>query len=197
LGRLRLERAALTLIKASQLRPHLVAGDYIEIELKESVGGDSYEGFVVGLTDSFLLMENFSGWTTDGVCIFPLKYINAITHDQVRKDRQAILTWKGVTPTEAFDWLNLSGFKTLFASALAVGATVGVHDDDGLEIGVVLAVFEDRVRLKVISTGGAWLEEPLDFPFDEIVIVETGDEYSSLLRRYAERTDQASDVRRP
>lgn|GEM_PF-2865401 len=196
MGRLRLERAALTLIKASQLRPHLVAGDYIEIELKESVGGDSYEGFVVGLTDGFLLMENFSGWTTDGVCIFPLKHIDAITHDQVRKDRQAILTWKGATPTEAFDWLNLSGFKTLFTSALAVGATVGVHDDDGLEIGVVLAVFEDRVRLKVISTGGAWLEEPLDFPFDEIVIVETGDEYSSLLRRYAERTDQASDVRR-
>eukprot|EP01030_Chromulinospumella_sphaerica_P020764 gene20764-20689_t len=49
--------AALTLTIASRLRPHLVAGDYIEICLKEAVGDTLHEGFVVGLTGEFVLLE--------------------------------------------------------------------------------------------------------------------------------------------
>ena len=40
-----------------------MAGDYIEIELKDSAGGEAHEGFLVGLTDSFALLEVFEAWT--------------------------------------------------------------------------------------------------------------------------------------
>jgi hypothetical protein len=42
------------------------------------------------------------------------------------------------------------------------------------------------VRLKLIDGGGKWIDEPLDYPFTDIVMVETGDQYSTVLRRYAE-----------
>ena len=163
-----------------------MAGDYIEIELKDSVGGEAHEGFLVGLTDSFALLEVFEAWSGDGVRIIPLKHVETVARDDIHADRQKILAWNGVTPTEAFDWLNLSGFRPLFASALAVDATVCLHDGDEMEVGKVLAVFDDRVRLKLIDGAGAWVEEPLDYPFADIVVVETGDQYSTVLRRYAE-----------
>jgi hypothetical protein len=163
-----------------------VAGDYIEIELKESTGGEAHEGFLVGLTDSFALLEVFEAWTGDGVRIIPLKHVEAVVRDPIHADRQKILAWNGVTPTEAFDWLNLSGFRALFASALAVDATVCLHDGEEMEVGKVLAVFDDRVRLSLIDGAGAWMTEPLDYPFEDIVVVETGDQYSTVLRRYAE-----------
>jgi hypothetical protein len=163
-----------------------VAGDYIEITLKDSAGGEEHEGFVVGLTGGFVLLEVFEAWTSDGVRIIPLANIEAVTRDPIHQDRQAILAWNGAVPTEAFDWLNLSGFRALFASALAVDATVCLHDEDEMEVGKVLAVFDDHVRLQLIDGAGAWMEEPLDYPFEDIVMVETGDQYSTVLRRYAE-----------
>ena len=186
MGGLRLERAALTLTTASRLRPHLVAGDYIEIVLKDEVGGEEHEGFIVGLTAGFVLLEVFEAWSSDGVRIIPLDQIETVSRDPIHKDRQAILAWNGATPTEAFDWLNLSGFRALFASALAVDATVCLHDGDEMEVGKILAVFDDCVRLKLIDGAGAWMAEPLDYPFEDIVMVETGDQYSTVLRRYAE-----------
>lgn len=173
-----------------------MAGDYIEITLKADSGDTDHEGFIVGLTDDFVLLEVFEAWTGDGVRIIPLKHIEAVTRDDIHADRQKILVWNGVTPTEAYDWLNLASFRTLFASALAVDATVCVHDGDDMEVGKVLAVFDDRVRLKLIDGAGAWVEEPMDYPFEDVVSVETGDEYSTVLRRYAERTDEASKARR-
>ncbi|MDO9335542.1 MAG: hypothetical protein Q7T61_04020 [Caulobacter sp.] len=166
-----------------------MAGDYIDITLKDSAGGEAHEGFVVGLTGGFVMLESFEAWTGDGVRIIPLEHIEEVVREQIHKDRQAILVWNGATPTEAYDWLNLSGFRALFASVLAVDATVCLHDEDEVEVGKVLAVFDDRVRLKLIDGGGAWVDEPLDYPFADIVMVETGDQYSSVLRRYAERAE--------
>ncbi len=163
-----------------------MAGDYIEITLKDEVGGEEHEGFIVGLTGGFVLLEQFEAWTSDGVRIIPLIHIAGVVREEIHRDRQAILAWNGVTPTEAFDWLNLSGFRAMFASALAVDATVCLHDEDEVEVGKVLAVFDDRVRLKLIDGGGGWIDEPLDYPFEDIVMIEAGDQYSSVLRRYAE-----------
>jgi hypothetical protein len=154
--------------------------------LKEAAGDTEHEGFVIGLTDRFVLLEVFEAWTGDGVRILPLEYVDTVARDDIHADRQKILAWNGVTPTEAFDWLNLASFRTLFASALAVDATVCVHDGDDMEVGKVLAVFDDRVRLKLIDGAGAWVEEPIDYPFADVVTVETGDQYSTVLRRYAE-----------
>lgn len=140
----------------------------------------------MGLTSEFVLLEVFEAWTGDGVRILPLKHVETVLREPIHADRQRILAWNGVTPTEAYDWLNLSGFRPLFASALAVDATLCVHDADEMEVGKVLAVFDDRVRLKLIDGAGDWMEEPIDYPFDEIVMVETGDQYGTVLRRYAE-----------
>ncbi len=163
-----------------------MAGDYIDLALKDSAGGEEHEGFIVGLTDTFVMIESFEAWTGDGVRIIPLAHIDGVMREEIHQDRQAILVWNGATPTESYDWLNLSGFRALFASVLSVDATVCVHDEDEVEVGKVLAVFDDRVRLKLIDGGGKWIDEPLDYPFTDIVMVETGDQYSTVLRRYAE-----------
>jgi hypothetical protein len=164
----------------------MASGDFVSIVTPETPEV-SYDGFIVGLSEAFVLLQNIESWRMDGVRVFPLGRVKAVEHDEVRTGQQAVLEWRGIDRADRYEWLDLSGFQALFQSAKARDATVVVHDDEVCDLGAVIAVTETAVELRPIDTGGKWDEEPWSVPYEDIWRVDIGDDYSKVLRAYADR----------
>ncbi|NBB17105.1 hypothetical protein GVN21_17200 [Caulobacter sp. SLTY] len=163
----------------------MASGDYVSIVTPDDT---SYDGFVIALSDAFVLLQNIESWRVDGVRVFPLGQIAEIRHDDVRKGQQAVLEWRGVDRGDRYEWLDLGDFQALFESVRARGVTVVVHDEEVCDLGVVIAATAAAVELRPIDTGGNWEDEPWSVSYDDIWHVGIGDDYSAVLRAYADRT---------
>lgn len=160
------------------------AGDYLSIIAPDET---AYDGFVIGLSGAFVLLQNVEDWRLDGVRAFPLSQIADIRHDDVKRGQQAVLEWRRIDRSDRYEWLDLSGFPGLFESARARGATVVVHDEEVCDLGVVIAAGDSAVVLRTIDTGGNWEEEPWSVDYQDIWQVCLGDAYSDVLRAHADR----------
>jgi hypothetical protein len=83
--------------------------------------------------------------------------------------------------------VRLGGWQDLFKSLQFKEKFVVVSAEDGTEVGLVDAIEADCVVIKAIDPGGNWQADEVEWPFDDITLVQFDDSYSRTLQRYVEK----------
>ncbi len=159
-------------------------GTYVRLGLEE--GG--HEGFIVGLSKQFVLLQAIHEWQDVGALIVPVEMVEECETSEFHDAQLRILDFNSVRRTKRYAWVKLGSYADLFQSLKVRNKFVVVSLEEDADVGQVVSVSKESVDLKGVDPGGNWIEEELDCPFDEITLIQFDDSYSRTLQRYVERT---------
>ena len=163
-------------------------GCYLDLIGDSDDGSDKSSGFIVGLNTHFVVLQSIEDWHSDGIEIFPLNRVDRYLCDDLKKKQQKILAWHGVKRTNQYDWVDLSGYKELFLSIRGNAKSVFIADDEDAEVGEISEVRDHSVLLRGIDATGSWIEDRIEFSFEDILHTSVDDEYSRVLKKFADAT---------
>lgn len=165
------------------LQQALAQGTYVRLSLEEG----SHEGFVVGLSQTFVLLQAIHEWNDVGAMIFPFDAVEDCDVSDFHDDQLKILDFNSVKCTKRYAWVKLNSYADLFKSLKIKNKFVVVSLEDEADVGQIASISSDSVDLKAVDPGGNWIEELLDCPYEEITLIQFDDSYSRVLQRYVER----------
>lgn len=165
------------------LQTPLNDGTFIRLNMED--GG--HEGFVVGLSSAFVLLQAIYEYQDMGALIVPLANIEGFDVSDYHDDQLKILAFNSIKRTKRYSWVKLASFADLFQSLKAKGKFVVISVEDEADVGQIEAVHGESVDLKAVDPGGNWIEGALECAFDDITLVQFDDSYSRVLQRYVER----------
>jgi len=162
----------------------------IKVITDKKSGSEQHWVFVIGLSNRFVATNEMLAWRSDGLRIYPIERISKFVLDDKLKNSQEILKWNGVNVSTIYDWLDLGTFQSLFNSIKMNKKTIAIILGDIAEVGEVRFTTHKTVNLKALDAHGQWLEEMSTVSFDEISSICIDDEYSTILRAYADEIEQ-------
>lgn len=165
------------------LQQPLNDGTFIRLNMADG----SHEGFVVGLSASFALLQAIHEYQDVGALIVPLGNIEDFDVSDYHDDQLKILAFNSIKRTKRYSWVRLGSFAELFLSLKLKNKFVVISVEDEADVGQIAAVHADGVDLKAVDPGGKWMNEELECAFDDITLVQFDDSYSRVLQRYVER----------
>ncbi|MGA9659213.1 MAG: hypothetical protein WBQ60_08970 [Asticcacaulis sp.] len=169
------------------LQDALSKGTYVRLSLEDG----SHEGFIVGLSSAFVLLQAIHEWQDVGAMIIPVEAVEDCDVSDFHDDQLKILEFNSVKYTKRYAWVKLNSYPELFKSLKLKNKFIVVSLEDEADVGLIDAIHADSIDLKAIDPGGNWVEERLDCPFDEISLIQFDDSYSRVLQRYVERKAKA------
>lgn len=168
----------------NDLQQALETGSYVRLNLED--GG--HEGFVIGLSNSFVMLQAIYEWQDYGAMVIRLDAVESCDVSEYQQDQLKIIEFNSVKRTKRYGWVNLTGFEALFKSLAPKNKFVVLSIDDEAEVGLISEITNDAVTLKAVDPGGNWIDEAEECPYDDIVSVQFDDNYSRVLQRYVERS---------
>ncbi|MGN6365158.1 hypothetical protein [Asticcacaulis taihuensis] len=165
------------------LQKALNAGTYVRLTLADG----EHEGFVIALSPALVLLQAIHEWQDVGALVAPVETVEAVEISDYHDDQLKILDFNSVKRTKRYGWVRLGGWQDLFKSLQFKEKFVVVSAEDGTEVGTVDAIEADCVVIKAIDPGGNWLPDEIEWPYDDITLVQFDDSYSRTLQRYVEK----------
>ena len=162
------------------IREWIAAGECIDITLFDET--ESSDGIALAVSDTFVAILCVDQWHADGVKIFPLDKITAI---EPCPERRKILAWNGVETTNRYFWLDLESYAGLFQSLKKRDQFITVEDEEELDVGLVAAIGPDFVKLTAIDPDGDWVEDLVEYPYQDITTIWVDCEYANVLGTYS------------
>lgn len=175
------------MIAAQDLKDAFEAGHCLTLISDQRDGNSDYFGYIVGLSDHFVMLQTVEDWHSNGIQVFPLTRLHSLELSDVDQARMKILAFNGVGRIDGYDWVNLSSFVELLWSLKSNDRTVFLSDNDEAEVGDILDVKKTHLTLKAIDAMGLRVEEPVEFYYSNITYVQFDDEYTRVLKKYADR----------
>jgi len=167
----------------ANLRQACDQGSYVRLQIED--GG--HEGFIVGMSAQFVLVQAIYEWQDYGAMVIPIERIEACETSEFHDDQVRILDFNSVKRTKRFAWVKLGGYPDLFRSLKAKSRFVVLSQDDEADVGEIAEVTADSVTLKAVDPGGNWIEDELEFAYEDITLIQFDDNYSRVLQRYVAR----------
>jgi hypothetical protein len=162
----------------------MTANAYVRLSLPD---GD-HEGFIITLSPTLVLLQAIHEWQDVGALIAPVDLIEAVEISDYHDDQMKILDFNSVKRTKRYAWVRLGNWVDVFKSLQFKEKFVVLSaGDDSADVGKIDTVEDDLVVLKAIDPGGNWLADEIEWPFDDIILVQFDDSYSRTLQRYVER----------
>lgn len=159
---------------------------YIEITVDDEGDNDKYNGIVVALSELFVAIIEIDDFHADGISIIPISRIEKINCGQSQRNKKSILIYNGLKIDDGFGWLQLENFKELFECIQKSGQTVFVSANEDCEAGYVKSSDDNIVLLKACTPSGVYSDDPAFVQHKNIYAINLGDEYSSVLCKYAD-----------
>ena len=158
-----------------------------ETFIRLNMADGSHEGFVVGLSASFVLLQAIHEYQDVGALIVPLDNIEDFDVSDYHDDQLKILAFNSIKRTKRYSWVRLGSFAELFKSLKVKNKFVVISMDDEADVGQIDAVHAESVDVRAVDPGGNWIEGALECAFEDITLVQFDDSYSRVLQRYVER----------
>ncbi|WP_303830378.1 hypothetical protein [Asticcacaulis taihuensis] len=165
------------------LQKALNAGTYVRLTLADG----EHEGFVIALSPALVLLQAIHEWQDVGALVAPVETVEAVEISDYHDDQIKILDFNSVKRTKRYGWVRLGGWQDLFKSLQFKEKFVVVSAEDGTEVGLIDTIEADCVVIKAIDPGGNWQADEVEWPFDDITLVQFDDSYSRTLQRYVEK----------
>lgn len=168
---------------ANHLHDALASETYVRLNLEDG----SHEGFIVGLSDTLVLLQAIYEWQDAGALVVRVEQVESCDVSDYQDDQVKILNFNSVKRTKRFSWVRLNGFADLFRSLQPKNRFVVVSIEDEADVGQIESIAPDHVVLKAVDPGGNWLEDEIECPYEAITSVQFDDNYSRVLQRYIEK----------
>lgn len=179
----------------ASLTAAMATGDYTRV-LTKSAPGTYYDGYVVGLSETFVLLHVVSeSVLLNGYSVFPLRELTlATTNNRFFKHRA--LQIENIKPS-APSSVELENWQTLLAAIdvhfPVLSLELGYRTSRRYSLGRVADIKKRSVRLREISPSAAWQETPVKYRFADITRVDFGGRYEAALWRVAQSELSRSD----
>ena len=160
----------------NDLKSALDTGRFVRLNVED--GG--HEGFVIGLSPTFVMLQAIYEWQDYGALVFRLDTVESCDTSDYHDDQLKIIEFNSVKRTKRYGWVNLSSFEALFKSLKPKGKFVVVSVEDEADVGLVEDIGPDAITLKAVDPGGNWIDEIADCPYDDITSVQFDDNYSRV-----------------
>jgi hypothetical protein len=155
--------------------------------VRAAAKGTTYTGFVVGLSDEFVLLHVYDSYLVclDGYCVFPLREVRkARPWDERRSFAYRALRVKGIRAAAPNGVVLDEGMPALLASVDAHFPLTMLKLDhqhpDRCFVGRVAKLGSKSVTLRQISPGARW-RRTREFRYDDITRVDFADGYAEAL----------------
>lgn len=171
------------------LQQYLERKHYISVLRAVGEHEESISGVPVGLSRSFLVMQEVSEFYLYGYCIIPIKSILEVGYDATHQFIERIMVSEGIMDqVKAKHALDLTNWKTVFEGLMATGLSVTLQcedDDEDYEfIGPVKRVDADAAWVHCFDSEGVLEESWYDISFDEISRVAFDDPYANMFSKH-------------
>jgi hypothetical protein len=168
------------------LQKALNAGTYVRLTLSDG----EHEGFIIAVSPALVLLQAIHEWQDVGALVAPVDLVEAVEISDYHDDQINILDFNSVKRTKRYGWVRLGGWQDLFKSLQYKDKFVMLSaNDDSADVGKVDTVESELVVLKAVDPGGNWYEDEIEWPFDDITLVQFDDSYSRTLQRYVEKRE--------
>ena len=158
----------------------------VRLDLDPRIGFEQLDCYVLGLGEEYLAVEVIEEWHCDGVRIFHPGAIKNVEIDGRASKLDTILKWRGLSPTDAYQWLDLDNLSVLFESIKSRNLALTIEEEESIDIGRIIAVDEKSIVMKLFDAEGTWLADDFTFSFEEIFAIRLGNEYAVTLREFAD-----------
>lgn len=163
----------------------LKLNSYIKITIDDEGDDDEYCGVVVALSDLFVAIIAIDEFHTDGLTVVPINRIEKITCGHSERNKKKILKFNGLEIDDNYSWLTLSSYVDLFTTIQKSGHSIYVETNEAGEVGYVHTSGKNDLLMKAYNPSGIQSEDPAVLAHNNIYAVCIGDEYSSVLCKYA------------
>ncbi len=151
---------------------------------------ENMSGFLIGMSKDFILVQLDSSFKFDGYAIFRKDDFDSIRHSSFERTQRKIFKAEGLLEKEyGFDkHLPLTSWKAIFHALKGYDYHVSIKNraKDYLDfwIGPILKVTNKSVSIRNYDPNGVLYEKPTVIKYDSISVVEFGDNYSTVFRKY-------------
>jgi len=172
-------------MKKSDFEYALKLNSYIDITMDEDSDNDTADGIVVSLSDTFIVIIEIDEFHADGLTVIPINRIEKFECGQRERSKKQILNFIGLKIDDNYSWLDLSSFKGLFDTINKSGQSIYISSNDIDEVGYINSSEKNNLLMKSCYPSGVWSEDPAVIAHKKVYAVCIGDEYSSVLCKYA------------
>lgn len=159
-------------------------GAFIRLVLEDG----AHDGFILSVGSELALVQEIHEWQDAGALVVPIDLVTTCEVSEYAEDQLKILDFNSVKRTKRYGWVRINSFSELFKSLKYKEKFVVLSaGDDTADVGLVDTIEDELVVLKAIDPGGNWLPDEIEWPYDDITLVQFDDSYSRTLQRYVEK----------
>ncbi len=171
----------------NKLEYYLESQSYIKLWLESEEDETDYSGYLISANTEIVVLKNIEDWHEDGVIVIPMRYISKIERESAEIAAEKILIREKVSITNSFDWLNIKTLEKLILSVQKNRNNIAIECENHAAIGKIISVDKEVVELTGFDEAAEWIDEPIEIPLGEILLLKFGDEYSDVLRKYTKK----------
>ncbi len=162
------------------------------VKLYRTVCGneETLSGFILAVSNLFLLLRPADDFMLDGFAIIRTDDYDSIRHSSYERTQRKIYKAEGLLSENfAFEKpIPLTGWADIFRTLKRYDIHVIIESIDGnsidFRIGPIKRVTEKSVTIHNYDPDGKLEEKPTNIRYDAISIVQFGDRYSTVFRKY-------------
>jgi len=172
------------------LQRHIDKKDLVEILRAFTEGEANIGGFMLDMSDDFLLLQMVEGFQMDGYGIIRKDYFEAMSCNDYNKAYRDILKAEGVIKKEygLKKKVKLDTWKTIFKSLVKHDFHVIVECEDlqnpTFTIGPITKVGNKYVHIRYYDATGLLEKKSTKVKLEDITLVRFGDRYTQTFRKY-------------
>lgn len=176
-----------------KLQKYIDNKSYIKICRTVFDNEENISGFVLEMSNDFILIQDTYDFMFDGYAIIRKDDFDKIRHSSYEQTQRKIYKAEGLL-TEGYGFdrcLPLTNWADIFRALKEYDLHVIIENikEDYLDfwIGEIANVTNENVEIHNYDPNGILYEEPNAISFDSISILKFGDSYSTTFRKYIKR----------
>lgn len=159
---------------------------------------ETYDGVVLGLSNSLVVFQDTSEFAFEGVSIMPRKWLTKIRDGDFEETYDKVLRHHGeLKKLNRKKWVNeLTSVKAAIAAIQAKGIWPSIEAYDGkndtaMFLGPITEVQSSKFTIYAYDANGNW-EQEYDIKYSEVYCIQLFNQYTDRFNEYVKSLNKSS-----
>jgi len=180
-----------------KLKQHLTEKKYARITRRKGGFEEISTGFILGMSDKFLLIQESDEFRILGYQIFPIGTIKHVRYNKFDKTYNSILLKEGLLKeVELKHKIDLSDWASVCRSVKKTGLTIiseCEHPDiQSFCIGDIKRINKKSISIRYFNAHGIYDEENTTNDFKNITKLSFDDHYANIFSKYVREKEKST-----
>jgi hypothetical protein len=174
----------------NKISEHIEKCDFVKLQRKFKEKETLLNGIILKMSDKFLLVQRIEDFLINGFAIIRLDQFERIYFGKFEKAYKRILILENVLneqPDVNMN-INLNSWQSIFESLRKLDFHVSIECEDleepSFNIGPIKRISESSVSVQYFDPTGLLDDINTIIKYDNITLLEFGDRYSTIFRKY-------------